>query len=179
MNEQFQLLEDSGDLMSDRQQIEHICRNIKDKRYIMECSIIKSDLKITLDEAQKKLHRLELETRSPDLSVDMKANNARGRGGGKSGRKGGRGRGHGERDHSRFKGRGRGRSRGGFSQTTFVPTCYKCGKQGHMSYDCDATTTAIAAQTSIDQSTENDEDENDSSRKRSRVNFTGVGKIVQ
>ncbi|MGH7974307.1 MAG: hypothetical protein ACREBR_02180, partial [bacterium] len=37
MNEQFQLLEDSGDLMSDRQQIEHICRNIKDKRYIMEC----------------------------------------------------------------------------------------------------------------------------------------------
>ncbi|MGH7954587.1 MAG: hypothetical protein ACREOZ_01350 [Gloeomargaritales cyanobacterium] len=48
-----------------------------------------------------------------------------------------------------------------------------------MSYDCEATTTAIAAQTSIDRSTENDEDENDSSRKRSRVNFTGVGKIVQ
>ncbi|MGH7974362.1 MAG: hypothetical protein ACREBR_02455, partial [bacterium] len=67
MNEQFQLLEDSGDLMSDRQQIEHICRNIKDKRYIMECSIIKSDLKITLDEAQKKKkkkkkHRVKVKT---------------------------------------------------------------------------------------------------------------------
>ncbi|MGH3056436.1 MAG: hypothetical protein ACRDL7_15790, partial [Gaiellaceae bacterium] len=52
MDEQFQLLEDSGDTMSSRQQIECICRNIKDNKYFMECSIIKSDLNIDIEEAK-------------------------------------------------------------------------------------------------------------------------------
>ncbi|MGH7974243.1 MAG: hypothetical protein ACREBR_01860, partial [bacterium] len=80
--------------MSERQQIEFICRNIKDSHYSVECCIIRSDLNLKVDEAQRKLRRLQLETKESDLSIEVKANksDARGRGGGRFGGRGGRGR---------------------------------------------------------------------------------------
>ncbi|MGH7955329.1 MAG: zinc finger CCHC domain-containing protein, partial [Gloeomargaritales cyanobacterium] len=188
LEEQFQLLEDSNDSMSERHQVETICNNISDTRYSMECAIISADQCIDAEETKRKLHRLEISSKQKHaMQVRENVTEARGRGGGRTGRRGG-GRGRGL-----YRGRGRARrfdedNNDKKSSKIKWVKCERCDKPGHFSADCpsfnngESTASAI---TQIDQSSDDDDNASEtsrsrsSSRKRSRVNFVGIGKIVQ